>query len=192
MNSNEHEFKAFHDAPNDAPLKRSISLCSFAFIRGSKNKSVFCGWFFLFFSIFQAAAFADGASEIYTPSEKKRLTSANSLDDRIRVYDTAFERIRKEIEEEIREDRFDEAARKLSVWAALLSESLADIEKNVNPRKKSGRLKQYEIHLRQAINGLRTLRMRSPMELYDALILFEEKAEETRRKFMDILFLNSS
>ena len=44
MNSNEHEFKAFHDAPNDAPndapWKHSISLSSFAFIRGSKNKSV--------------------------------------------------------------------------------------------------------------------------------------------------------
>jgi len=138
--------------------------------------------------ILQTAAFADDATEFYTLSEKKRLVSAKSLDNRIRVYDTAFERIRKEIEKDIREDRFDDAARTLSTWSALLSESLADIEKNTNPKKKSGRLRQYEIHLRRAINGLRSLRLRAPMELYDAFISFEDQAEETRRKFMDILF----
>ena len=145
----------------------------------------------LLFSLFQAAAFADAdnaAPEIYTPSEKKRLTSSKSLDDRIRVYDAAFERIRKELEKNIREDRFDAAARMLHDWSALLNESLADIEANADPKKKSNRLKQYEIHLRQAINGLRALRLRSPVELHDAFIFFEEQSEEIRRKFMNILF----
>ncbi|MDR0311861.1 MAG: hypothetical protein LBJ21_09765, partial [Acidobacteriota bacterium] len=144
----------------------------------------------LLFSLFQisAAAFAGGAAEIYTPSEKKRLDSAKSLDDRVRVYDAAFERLRKEIEKDIREDRFEDAARTLSAWSELLTESLADIEKNANPKKIPGGLKQYEIHLRQAINGLRALRARAPAELYDAFISFTEQAEETRRKFMSILF----
>ena len=142
----------------------------------------------LFIFQMQAASFAGDVTEIYTSSEKKRLASAKSLDNRIRVYDTAFERIRKEIEKDVREDRFDDAARRLSSWSALLSESLADIEKNVNPKKKSGRLRQYEIRLRRAINGLRTLRRHAPIELYDAFISFEEQMEETRRKFIDILF----
>ena len=142
----------------------------------------------LLFFFFPAASFADGATEIYTPAEKKRLASAKSLDNRIKVYDTAFVRIRKQIEKDVREDRFKDAARTLSGWSALLSESLTDIEKNVNLKKKSGRLRQYEIHLRQAISGLRDLRQRAPMELYDAVISFEDKAEETRNKFMSILF----
>jgi len=134
------------------------------------------------------AIFAGEAPEIYTPSEKKRLASCKSINDRIKVYDAAFERFRKEIEKDIRDDRFDDAALTLQTWAALLSESLADIEVNTNPNKKPGKLRQYEIHLRQAIRGLRNLRVRSPMELYDALISFEDQAEETRRKFMSILF----
>ena len=146
---------------------------------------------FLLLFMFQAAVYAaadNAAPEIYTPSEKKRLTSSKSLDDRIRVYDTAFERIRKELEKDIREARFDAAARMLHNWSALLNESLADIEANANPKKKSNRLKQYEIHLRRAINGLSALRLRSPAELYDAFISFEEQSEEIRRKFMNILF----
>jgi len=136
----------------------------------------------------QAASFAGGEPEIYAPSEKKRLASAKSPDDRIRVYDTAFERIRKDMEKDVREDRFDDAARTLSSWSSVLSESLADVEKNLNPKKKSAGLKQYEIHLRKAINGLRALRMNTPLELYDAIVSFEAQAEETRRKFMNILF----
>jgi len=149
-------------------------------------KEAFSLLLFVFF--LQAAALADGAPEIYTPAEKKRLTSAKSLDDRIRVYDSAFERIRKEIEKDIRENRFEDAARALSNWSALLGESLADIGQNTNPKKKSNRLRQYEINLRQAISGLRTLRSRATMDLYDSFTAFGEQAEETRRKFMDILF----
>ena len=145
----------------------------------------------MLFSLFQTAFFAAAdieAPDIYTPSEKKRLTSSKSPDDRIRVYDTAFERIRKELEKDIREDRFDAAAQTLLTWAALLRKSLADIEANVDPKKKSNRLRQYEIRLRQAINGLSSLRLRLPAELHDAFISFEEQSEETRRKFMNILF----
>ena len=134
------------------------------------------------------AVFAGEAPEIYTPSGKKRLASSKSLNDRVKVYDSAFERIRKEIEKDIRDDRFDDAALTLKKWSALLNESQDDIEANINPKKKPGKLRQYEIHLRQAIRGLRNLRMRSPIELYDALISFEDQAEETRHKFMNILF----
>ena len=142
----------------------------------------------LLFSLFLAAVFAGDASEIYTPSEKKRLASSKSLNSRIKIYDAAFERIRKEMEKGIRDDRFDDAARTLKTWSALLNESQADIEANINPKKKPGRLRQYEIHLRQAISGLRNLRMKSPMELYDAFISFEDQAEETRRKLMVFIF----
>jgi len=145
----------------------------------------------LLLSFFLTAAFAEDAPEIYATSEKNRLASSKSLDDRIRVYDTAFERIRKEMEKHIREGRFEDASRALPAWSALLSESLADINKNMNPKKKSNRLKQYEIHLRRAVNGMRAFRMRAPMGLYDALVSFEEKAEETRRKFMGFLFGNA-
>jgi len=161
-------------------------------LRGIKTGRVFSLLLFSFFHM--AAAFTIGAQviyseqSIYTPSEKKRLTSSKSPDDRIRVYDTAFERMRKEIEKDIREDRFDDASLTLSAWSALLKESRADIEANVNTKKKSGRLKQYEIHLRQAINELRALRAHAPVELYDAFISLADQAEETRRKFMDILF----
>ena len=145
----------------------------------------------LLLSFFLTAAFAEDAVEVYVPSEKNRLASSKSLDDRIRIYDTAFERIRKEMEKHIREDRFEDAARALSAWSALLSESLADIEKFVNTKKQSGRLRQYEISLRQAINGIHAFRMHVPIELYDALVLFEYQAENTRRKFIDFLFGNS-
>jgi len=147
---------------------------------------VFVSFLLICFSL--TAIFAAEAPEIYTPSEKKRLASSKSLNDRINVYDTAFERIRKEIEKDIRNDRFADASRTLKTWSALLDVSQADIEATINPKKKPGRIRQYEIHLRQTIRELRNLRIRSPMELYDALLSFEEHAEETRRKFMIILF----
>lgn len=134
------------------------------------------------------AVFAGDEQEIYTPSEKKRMVTSKSLNDRVKVYDAAFDRIRKEMEKYIRDDRFDDAALTLKKWAALLSESHADIEEKINPKKKPGKLRQYEIHLRQAIRGLRNMRMRSPIELYDALISFENQAEETRRKFIVFVF----
>ena len=161
----------------NAPLRSINSKFSYAFLS------------LLLFFFFQATAFSAGAPEIYTPSEKKRLTSAKSLDNRIRVYDAAFERIRKELEKDMREDRFDDAARKLSNWSVLLSESLADIEANSNPKRRSNRLRQYETHLRQAVNGMRSISMRAPTtELYGAFVSFMEQAEETRRKFMNIIF----
>ena len=146
---------------------------------------------FLIFYLVHAASFAavdHTAPDIYTPSEKTRLISSKSLNDRIRVYDAAFVRIWKEMEKDIRTDRVDAAARTLNNWSALLNKSLSDIEVNVNPKKKPKRLKQYEIHLRQAINGFRSLLLQSPVELHDAIIYFGEQLEDTRRKFINIIF----
>jgi len=140
----------------------------------------------LFF--FPVAAFADSAQEIFTPAEKRRFDSARSLDNRIRVYDTALQRIRKEVENNIREERFEDAARTLSNWSALLTKSLSDIEANATPGRISRRLRQYEISLRQALGGMRSLSLRAPLDLFDAIESFSEQAEETRRKFIDILF----
>ena len=146
----------------------------------------------LLFSFFQTTVFAvadNAAPEIYTPSEKKRLASASkSPDNRIRVYTSASERIRKEIEKDIREGRFEDAERTFYIWSALLSESLADIEANVNPKRKSNRLRHYEIHLRQALSGMRAPGMRVPTDLYDTFTSFMEQAEEIRSKLINILF----
>ena len=147
--------------------------------------------FLLLLSFFYTAAFAggsDGAPDIYTPSEKKRLTSTKSLNTRVKVYDKAFERIRKRFEKDMREDRFGDAAGTLANWSALLKESLADITANVSAKKKPGRLKKYEIHVRQAIYGLRDFRSRAPGDLHDALGIFADQAEDVRRKFVDIFF----
>ena len=172
---------------NETPVKCEQT----AALRYKKSKFRSAIFQILLFYFLQTVAFAaadKAAPEIYTPSERNRLTSAKSLDDRIRVYGAAFERIRKEIEKDIRDERFEDAARTLSSWSALLSESLADIEATANPGRMSNRLRQYEINLRQALDGLRTLRLRVPVELHDAFISFSEQAEETRRKFINILF----
>ena len=141
--------------------------------------------------MFQVPSFAadnTGAPEIYKPSEKKIITSSKSLNDRIKVYDKVFERLRKEIEKDIHEERFDAALRKSYGWLALLKESRADIEANSNPKKKSGKLRKYEIHLRQSVHGLRGFRAYLPEELRNSLDRFVEQAEEARHKFMDIIF----
>jgi len=140
----------------------------------------------LLFSFSQAAAFA--SPEKYTPSEKTRLASVKSLDGRIKVYAAASERIHKNLRENIRNREFAAAPDTLAAWAELLLESRQDIENNSKPRSKSQKLIRYEIHLRQAIGEIRGARLRAPFEQKDDFDEFLEQAENTRKKFIEILF----
>ena len=143
---------------------------------------------FLLFS-FISVIVAEGGDtpEMYTSSEKKQLAS-KTLNNRVKVYNAAFERIWKKMNNDMIEERFGDAARTLSAGSAILAESLADIELNANLEKKPGKLKTYEINMRKVVNELRSLRLRGPAELQDSFAAFMEQTESTRRRLMDIIF----
>ncbi|MBN2337215.1 MAG: hypothetical protein JXP48_01645 [Acidobacteria bacterium] len=128
--------------------------------------------------------------ELFTPAERARLARAGSLDDRIRVYESASKRMREEIEKTVKKDAFGAIPAALETWASLLDRSLDDIRANTRPdRKKSKRLIRYEIQVRKAVDGMRDLKIKSPIELADAFDAFLLEAEDVRKEFIEILFL---
>ena len=127
--------------------------------------------------------------EKYTPSEKARITAARTPDERIRIYDEAFERLGKKAREIFQQGEFDSLPDILTNISDLLGESLADIEANIRPHAKSQRLIRYEINLRQLIKDFRSRWLRVPEEHQDAFQNFLDQAEATRQKFMDIIFI---
>lgn len=137
-----------------------------------------------------AEGLAPEEKPLFTPSESARLARADSLDDRIRVYESASKRMREEIERMAEKDAFGAIPAALETWASLLGRSLEDIGANTPPdRKKSKRLIRYEIQVRKSVDGMRDLKIKSPIELADAFDAFLLEAEGVRKGFMEILFL---
>lgn len=137
---------------------------------------------------FPAAPAADGS--LFSPAESARLAGAKSLDDRIKVYESASGRMRETIEKLARREAFGAIPDALETWTSLLGQSLEDIRAHTPPgRKKSKRLIRYEIQVRKAVAGMKELKIKSPVELADAFDTFLARAESVRKEFIDILFL---
>lgn len=136
-----------------------------------------------------SAGFPAAEGALFSPAESARLARAESLDDRIRVYESASGRMRGEIEELARREAFGAIPAALETWASLLGHSLDDISAHTPPnRKKSKRLIRYEIQVRKAAAGMKDLKIKSPVELADAFDAFLARAERVRKEFIEILF----
>jgi hypothetical protein len=147
--------------------------------------------FILILSVFlQNGSMSDFPTGTFTEKETRKIEKeSDDIDGRIDVYRNASIRMQKELKETVSKDGFQDVPGHIQLWTSLVTESLKDIEFNIDPKKKKSKaLIKYEIHVRQTINDLRELQIRAPYEqqqIFDSCI---ERANAARGKMVDILF----
>lgn len=136
----------------------------------------------------QAPQIPSFGEDMFIPKEQADLTSAKSLDDRIKVYEAASKRIHKTLREAARQYNSESVPGILKTWVSLLAGSLEDIAANSKSKKKSKKLIKYEIQVRKSINDIMDLKIKAPLQHQDAYDACITQAEAIRKKFVDILF----
>lgn len=152
---------------------------------------MFIGPFALLLAFFfQAGDVPPVAGEVFNSAEKAQLENATNIEQRIKVYTAASRRIQQTLEASVDKEDFRTVPENLTLWIALLSKSLEDIEANLKSKKKSGALIKYEIQLRKSITNTTSLKIRAPVDQQDLFDSCISQAETVRRKFVAILFLH--
>jgi len=139
---------------------------------------------------FQAGDVPPVAGEVFNSAEKAQLENATNIEQRIKVYTAASRRIQQTLEASVDKEDFRTVPENLTLWIALLSKSLEDIEANLKSKKKSGALIKYEIQLRKSIANTASLKIKAPVDQQDLFDSCISQAETVRRKFVAILFLH--
>lgn len=152
---------------------------------------MFIGPFALLLAFFfQAGDVPPVAGEVFNSAEKAQLENAKNIEQRIKVYTAASRRIQQTLEASVDKEDFRTVPENLTLWIALLSKSLEDIEANLKSKKKSGALIKYEIQLRKSIANTASLKIKAPVDQQDLFDSCISQAETVRRKFVAILFLH--
>jgi hypothetical protein len=127
---------------------------------------------------------------LFTAKEQKKLDrNPDDLEDRIEVYKDACDRIYKNFSKDASKGNYETALDQLKTWTLLLSESVKDIEANINPQKRKLKdLTQYEIQIRKAISDLHDYWLQAPYEQQNTFEKYIESADKTRNRIVDILF----
>jgi quinolinate synthase len=139
---------------------------------------------------FQAGDVPPVAGEVFNSAEKAQLENATNIEQRIKVYTATSRRIQQTLETSVDKEDFRTVPENLTLWIALLSKSLEDIEANLKSKKKSGALIKYEIQLRKSIANTASLKIKAPVDQQDLFDSCISQAETVRRKFVAILFLH--
>jgi hypothetical protein len=125
---------------------------------------------------------------ILNSDEKSKIDKASRIERRIKIYETASNRIHRTIQESVSKEEFQAVPGNLKIWTSLLSESLKDIEINLDTKKKSRALINYEIQLRKAITTTKGLKIRAPVDQQDIFDSHIAQAETIRKRFVQLLF----
>ena len=131
-------------------------------------------------------------SDCLTEKEKKALFQESGIDGRVKAYRRISERIHLAIEDAAEKQKFDGITPLVACWKELLTSSLKDIEANINRKKKSGALIDYEIQLRKSIVDMKDVRLRMPYPQQDDLEAWITQADAAHKKTVDILFQRDS
>ncbi len=127
-------------------------------------------------------------SDCLTAVEKKRLSAEEKIDNRIKIYRKISERLHASIENSAAKQKFEEAVPLLGCWKELLVASLKDIEANINRKKKSGALIDYEIQIRKSIVDMDDVRLKAPVSQQGDFEGWISQATSAHERFVDILF----
>jgi hypothetical protein len=138
--------------------------------------------------LIQAGSFSLPMNSVLNAEEKLKIEKETNPNNRIKIYRQAAERIQESIQQAVSEEDYQSVPDNLKRWTSLLSESLNDIESNLNSKKKSKNLIAYEIHVRKAISSVRSYKIGAPTEQQDVFDSCLEQAEKIRKKFVAILF----
>jgi hypothetical protein len=121
--------------------------------------------------------------------DKTKLTTETGIEKRIKICKDISERFHKAVEQAEKKQPAEGVPDLLACWSDLLAASMKDVEANINRKKRSGALKDFEIQIRKSIRDMQDSKLRAPFEEsknYDAWL---EQANLVRKKFVDILFL---
>ncbi len=128
------------------------------------------------------------SSDCLIAAEQKRLSGEGKIDGRVKVYRSVSERYRQSIESAVAKQNFEAVPGLIRCWRELLTASLRDIEANINRKKKSGALIDYEIQLRKSILDMDDVRMKVPYAQLSDFEAWVSQAKATHERFVDILF----
>jgi len=120
--------------------------------------------------------------------ERSRLTAAQNIEKRIKIYAEASNDRRRSVERAIAEQNFDGIALILRSWAEVLDFSLIDIQANAGKKARSGALKNYEIQLRKAMSAVSDLKTKGSYEQLENFESWLRHAGEVQKKLVAILF----
>jgi hypothetical protein len=138
--------------------------------------------------LFQPGSAPPATGNLFSPAEQAQLEKASNVEGRIKVYTAASKRIQHSLETAVGKDNFETVPDDLKLWTALLSKSLEDIEANLQTKKKSRALINYEIQVRKSISQTESFKIRAPIEQQDLFESCLSDAAKVRKKFVDILF----
>lgn len=140
--------------------------------------------------LLQTAAVPSFPEGVLSPAESLSIKGEKNIERRIRIYENASARYQNLIEGAISTEEFQAIPGNLTLWRALLDESLKDIEANLKSSKKSRALIRYEIQVRKTIATLQDNRFRAPEDQLDVFDSCLARAGEVRKRFVEILFEN--
>ena len=126
--------------------------------------------------------------ECLTPGEKSQLSTEKNIDKRVKIYETASTRLFDSVQSAVAKEDFEAVPVKLRSWLELLNWSLTDIEESIKLKKTSKELIRFEIQLRKAILSMHDNKVTAPEDAHEALASWLNRAEEIRKRFVDILF----
>jgi hypothetical protein len=126
----------------------------------------------------------------FTEKEAVKLEKeADDIEERIKVYRKASERMMKSLLKAVSKKEFQMIPDSLSSWTTLLAESLNDIEANLERKKKKSKpLIKYEIQVRKAIKDIRDFKTRAPVQQQDIINRSLDRSESVRARMVEILF----
>jgi len=127
-------------------------------------------------------------ADCLTAVEKQRLSKERNIEGRIKIYREVSVRLYKAVEGAVAKTNFDVVPDLLGCWKDHLTGSLKDIEANINRKKKSGALIDYEIQVRKSITDINDARLKAPVQQQSDFQSWLAQASMVHQKFVDILF----
>lgn len=152
--------------------------------------SIIWSFSLIFCILLQAGFVPEFPVGTFTAKEAKKLEKEkDDIEDRIDVYRKASERILKNLRNTVSKKKFEAVPESLSIWMTLITESLKDIEANLDRKKKKPKpLIKYEIQVRKAIKDIRDYKIRAPVDQQDIFNKCISRAENARARMVEILF----
>jgi hypothetical protein len=140
--------------------------------------------------LIQSGDVSSATNDVLIPAEQAGMAAAKSIDQRIKIYESASKRIQLQLQGAMLKNEFEVVPGILNLWTLLLNRSLEDIEEALKSKKKPKSLKKYEIHLRKAIKETQDYKIKTPYDQQDAFNVCLVRAETIRKRFVEILFLH--
>jgi len=126
--------------------------------------------------------------DIFTAKEIEKLEKERDINDRIKVYKDASERIQERLNKAVSRKQFQSVPGDLALWTALLTNSYEDIKASIDPNKKSRNLIKFEIQVRKSLDDFQNNKIKAPLNQHDAFDACLTEAEAIRKKFVEIIF----